>query len=229
MAGVKFRGNQRTQPRWLADFLTEDKMERFPAKLDKSADFSGRYGVLVKINGAVLAAATSITVDALTVPQPGTSPTQALGQALIPKGSILVFGAPADGKLAILTEDANEGETSLTVEAVPTAIDDNDEAIWNSTNAVVVPAGTLVGWTYAVRNAAGAVLSPYVHGTHDELFLTAYTVWDLQKDNNVELLRPNHNTTIKENFLPDWATISADANTLADLRAAYRTIRGEGL
>lgn len=79
----------------------------------------------IKANGAALAAATSITVDALTV--------------ALPKGTVLVFGV---GEFAKLTAAAAVGATSITVEALVSGIEDNDEAIYAGTGAKTIKAFT---------------------------------------------------------------------------------------
>lgn len=87
-----------------------------------------RSAVLVKLNGAASADATSITVDAL------------LGA--IPAGTLLHFGESKE--FARVTAAAAIGDTSITVEALPSAIEDNDEAYYGGTGAKVIPAGKIM-------------------------------------------------------------------------------------
>lgn len=82
----------------------------------------------VVLNGAVAADAVAITVDALTV-------------ALKP-GDLLWFGQAKE--FVRVTAPAAVGATSVTVEAVPTALEDNDEAIVGGSGSKVVPAGTVM-------------------------------------------------------------------------------------
>lgn len=84
----------------------------------------------IKANGAALAAATSITVDALPI--------------ALPVGTRLDFTGA--GEFAILTAPAALGATSLTVEALDAGIEDNDEATYlvSNSNKKVIPAGTVM-------------------------------------------------------------------------------------
>ena len=87
-----------------------------------------RTAVLVKLDGAALADATSITVDAL------------LGA--IPSGTLLHFGESKE--FARVTAAAAIGATTITVEALPSALEDNDEAYYGGNGAKVVPAGKIM-------------------------------------------------------------------------------------
>jgi hypothetical protein len=82
--------------------------------------------------------------------------------------------------------------------------------------------GTLIGRTFAERDAA----TPFglAAATDDEFFLVAFSNSDAVADPTVAAVRPH--TVIKENFLPDWAAIAADAALLAKLRAVYQTQKG---
>lgn len=206
-AGINIRTNELGRPRWCADFLSRDHLVPVPAKIDPNA-FRDYNAVTVKLNGNVSADAVALVVDPLTAP--------------IPAGANLYFGESKE--LVRVTADAVVGATSITVQAVPTAMEDNDEAYYQQVqNRKYLPSGLLVGRTYAERDAS----TPYGVGddTDDQLFLTAFEVWDAEQNNDIELVR--HGTVIKENYLPEWATISADANLLAALRAAYVCIKGK--
>jgi len=206
MAQVTFVTNTKGTPEWCADFLSREHLMPFPARLDPS-QFVDQNGVLVKANGAAAQAATSVTVDALLAP--------------LPLGALLRF-LPGAGKLAVLTAAAAEGATSITVEALPTAIADNDEARYSPDNRRTILDGTLVGRTTAERLAN----TPFgaAADTDDEFYIVAFTVDDALVNPDIELVRPG--TVIKENYLPDWTTISANANLLAKLRGVYRCITG---
>lgn len=71
--------------------------------------------------------ATALTVDALAGP--------------LKAGTILRFGT---SEFAYLTADAAAGATSLAVEALVNAIEDNDEAIYAGTGDKSIPAGTIM-------------------------------------------------------------------------------------
>lgn len=81
----------------------------------------------VTANGVAAQGATAITVDAL--PQP------------VKAGTILRFGA---SEFAYVTTDAAAGATSLTVEALVNAIEDNDEAIVAGNGDKSIPSGTIM-------------------------------------------------------------------------------------
>lgn len=84
-----------------------------------------------------------------------------------------------------------------------------------------VAAGTLIGRTFAER-ASGTGFGPAANGD-DEVFIIAFDV-DTDKDISCTGVRPG--TVIKENFLPDWTSISGSANVLALLRSKYNTQTG---
>lgn len=85
--------------------------------------------VTIKLNGAVSVNDVSITVDALTV--------------AIPKGVALHFG---ESKEFVFTTDLSAvGDTTIAIEAAPTALEDNDEAYWSpSRPGKRVKAGTFM-------------------------------------------------------------------------------------
>jgi len=85
---------------------------------------------IVKANGAALAAATSVTVDTLPV--------------ALPIGTELNF--TGTGEVAILTAPALAGATTIAVEALDAAIEDNDEATYlvSQSGAKSIAAGTIM-------------------------------------------------------------------------------------
>lgn len=215
---VQFFGNVRTSPVWMADFSGREKLCLFPAKLDATA-FRDKAGIVIKANGSASADATSITIDAAApAPNPVTTLISS-GSVLVPAGVALYFGASK--KLALVTQDVLVGDTEVHVQALPTALDDNDEAIYSALNSITVPSGTLVGRTLAERDA-NAPFGPAAYETDEEIFLTAFDVADLNKSDDVELYR--HGFTVKENYLPQWADFVAGEK--AWLRANYQCIVG---
>lgn len=84
--------------------------------------------VLVKLNGAAAADATSITVDAL------------LGD--VPPNTLLHFGQSKE--FAKTTALALKGATTIPVEALPSALEDNDEAYYGGNGPKVIKAATLM-------------------------------------------------------------------------------------
>lgn len=209
MPGVTAVIRKKTNPTWAQDHVGgRYSLEPFPAKID-AAQFTDQLGEIVKSNGGAAANAVALPVDALT--------------ADMPPGTVLSFGAAASKKFAKTTAWAYIGDTSLAVEALPTAIADDDEARFAvGKRGIFIPSGTLVGRTYTER-AANTGFGPAVD-TDDEILLVAFDVDDAYNNNDIELYR--RGCTVAENWLPDWTTISANAPLLAKLRAAYHCILG---
>jgi hypothetical protein len=84
----------------------------------------------------------------------------------------------------------------------------------------VIPAGTLVGRTFAERTANTGFGQPDVSTPDDELYLTANVVIDADINPDVTLIR--HGTLIYEDKLPGWAGLSSDAKAV--IRARYDCI-----
>jgi len=204
MAYVVDNSNRQSAPEWLADFGSRDHLALFPAKLLASA-FNDLGGVYVEVTANAAADATSVSVVALAQP--------------IPAGAVLDFGGK---KFARLTAEAAIGATSLTVAALATALADGDITYWSEYGRKMIKSGTLVGRTYAERDA-NTPFGPAVD-TDDEIYLVAFDIENANDENDCELVE--HGTRIKENYLPDWTVISANANLLADLRANYECFKG---
>lgn len=199
MTGVQFFGNQRSSPVWAGDFFTRDHLVPAPAKID-AAQFTDAAAVRVVIGAAGAAQnATSVPVDALVAPGLASTTVIAGGGVLIPAGTTLYFGG---AKVATLTADAKIGDTALTVSAIPTAVVDNDLALFSVANTLFVPSGTPIGRTYAER-ASNTAFGPAAV-TDDEIFLTAFDCADARQNNDVELYRPG--SVVKENYLPSYTT-----------------------
>lgn len=181
-------------PAVFGDFLSRDRLLPGGAKIDAAAYHAfGAVQVVVGAAGA-LAAATTVPVDALSGP--------------IPSGTTLHFGTD---KFATLDADADEGDTSLSVLAIPTALVDNDTAWYEGTNRKVIPAGTVV-----TRADAD---DPY--GPPDDadayIGIVAFDVPDADHINDVEIARPGIGTVVHRNYLPSgsaWASLSATIQAL---------------
>jgi hypothetical protein len=142
-----------------------------------------------------------------------TAPTE----IAIPAGSILDLGAK---KFAQLTADAMGGATSLTVEPLATAIATNDTANYLGCGPKRIESGTLIGRTYVERDA-GTGFGPAAD-TDDEVFILAFTIPNAAENDEADLVR--HETLIKENWLPGFATASTALK--AKVRASYQTVIG---
>jgi hypothetical protein len=203
MAKVTHNANQLTAPRWAGDFLSDDRLVPGGARLDP-AQFHGQDAVLVDVGAAGAAAnATSVPVDALTGP--------------IPSGTTLHFGSK---KFAILTADAAAGATALTVEALPTALVDADTAWYEGTQLDTVVSGTLIGRTFAERDASTG-FGPAAD-SDDEFYLVAFDVVDTDNNPDVDLYR--HGGMVYENYLPVFSALSSAQK--AKIRLLYETSIG---
>ena len=194
-----------TKPVWAGDYLSRLTVMPVPVKLD-AAQFKAVDAVVVVVGAAGAAAnAVSIPVDALSGP--------------IPSGTLLHFGAK---KFAQLTADAAEDAVTLTVAAIPTALVDDDTATYAGTGKKSLPSGTLIGRTYAERDA-GTPWGPAVVASDDEIYLTTRDIGDLTKDDTNEIYR--HGKVVKENYLPGWADLPTATKT--KIRALYACIGGK--
>lgn len=191
-----------TPPLWVGDYLSHDTVMRVPVKLDV-AQFNAVDAVKVIASANAAQNATSVAVAALS--------------GAIPNGTVLDFGG---AKFARLTAAAAAAATVLTVAALPTAIAQNDTATFRGIGKKSIPSGTFIGRTIAERDA-GTAWGPVDIGD-DEQYLTTRDVADAARDNTTEIYR--HNKTVKENYLPGWATLAA--NLKARVRALYACIGG---
>lgn len=196
-------------PRWLQDFRSRDHLIPGGIKLDAAAfPKEGTVVVTVAAAGAPLAA--------VSIPLASAIPAG----LKIPSGTVLNFTGV--GEFALLTADANPGATALTVEALDAAIEAGDTATYVGTGKRLVKSGTFVGRTIAERDAA-APFGPVADGDADaESYLLAFSVEDLDEDNDGVLVRPG--SVVKENYLPNIAAYTA--TQLTRLRARYHCVRG---
>ncbi len=196
--------DQTTDRKWIADFLNREHLLAGGAKLD-AAQFIGVKSVRVTV-GAAGAAGGATTV-----------PVAALGAA-IPNGTVLNFGT---NKFATLNAAAAAGATSLTTLAIPTALVSGDTAVYVPKGSFkTVPSGTILGRTYAERDA-NTPFGPAAD-TDDEVYLLVFAVTDADINNDVTLYR--WGSLVKENFLPTFA--AASATVKSKLRAAYQMTKG---
>lgn len=177
-----------SDPKWVGDFLSRDHLMPFPARLDVDA-FKDALAVVVTLTANSAADDTTLDVTALTGP--------------IPKGALLYFdGAKKFARVAVA---AVLGAVSITVDAIPTALVSGDVARWSEFRRLTVPSGTVVGRTYAERNS-DSPWGPAVV-TDDEIFLIVHDVPDAYTNPDILLYR--HGSMVKENYLPDSATLGA--------------------
>lgn len=191
-------------PRWAGDFGSRDYLLPGGATVEPS-QFPRRDQVVVGVGAAGAAiGAVAIPVDALTGP--------------IPAGTVLSFGGT---KQAQLTAAAKTGDVSLAVAAIPVALVDADVATYQGTGKRLIPSGTVLGRTFAERDA-GTGFGPAADAD-DEVYLNFFQIDDADSISDVELYRGRG--VVYENFLPVFSTLSATIK--AKLRAFYTCSIGQ--
>jgi hypothetical protein len=199
------RGNVLGPAVWAGDFHSREHVAPFPARVD-AAQFNDANAVAITQSGGAAANATAVPVVATTV--------------AIPAGRALYWGGSK--KFSRVTVDAAIGATSLTVEALPTALVDGDIAYFSPyPDRKTLKSGTLLGRTYTERDA-GTAFGAAVY-TDDEFFILLYDIEDANYNPDATLYR--NGSLVFEDKLPDWTAISGNANLLATLRSKYQCIK----
>lgn len=208
MATMAFKGNLRTPPVWAGDFGGREHQVAFPAKLDPT-QFVDDSGIVFTVDVAGAAqGATTVPLVSLVSPGVTVQPLIAAGQILVRAGGIIPFGAAGSGKFARLTADAKYGDTSIAVEALPTALVSTDVGVVSNYNVEYIQSGRLLGRTYA-EAASNTPFGPANVLTDEEVFLLLFDVANAKLVNDCELYR--HHSQVKINYLPDYALMVADA------------------
>ena len=201
---------RKSAPSFLITSLSDKCIIRGGAMLDLT-QFLWTDGATVTV------AAAGAAIDATSIPLKTPYSLQK-----IPNGTVIDFGGK---KFARLTAEASVGATSLTVAALPTALVEDDSATYKGVSGrYLIPGGTLLGRTYAERDA-GTAFGPADTDSDEEFYLSLYDVLadqDSEDDMSqaiVDLLA--RDTQIAENRLPNWAT--ATAAYKAKVRELYQT------
>jgi hypothetical protein len=205
MKGQTIYENRLSAPKWCGDFGGREHILPAPYKIDPY-QFTDGAATVVEVTAGAAEGATAVTVAALAYP--------------IPRDAVLDFGG---GKFARLSAASAAGDTTLDVDALPTALVDGDIARYSEYNGrVTIPSGTLCGRTYAERDAK----TPFgpATDTDDQFLILYFDIANALENDDAEFYRPG--SLVKENYLPEWATIEADADLLAKLRATYQCIVG---
>jgi hypothetical protein len=198
--GITFYSNVITSGPFLADPAAADNYLPGPIQLDAS-QFSAVDAVTIVVGSAGAAqGATTVPVAALSGP--------------IPKDVTIPLGG---AKYARLSAAAAKGATSITVYALPTALVSGDTATYAGVGPLVVPKGTYIGRTQAEADA-GTPFGP-ASASDDYRYLLGVTVNLRQTDGGMVV---RHGRAVFENQLPEWATLSANSQLLAALRADYQ-------
>jgi hypothetical protein len=155
--------------------------------------FLAEDAVVVTVGAAgALADATEVPVDALT--------------GAIPAGTLLDFGS---NKFARLATAAAADDVTLDVDAIPTALVDNDTATYAGTKRLIVPSGTVIGRTFAERDTADK-FGPAA-AADDEVFIVLHDVdFDLHGGEAAVLFHG----IVYENNLPGWDDLAAAVQAL---------------
>lgn len=193
------------QPRWLGEPYDPYLTSMPGGAMVVASQFPETDGEYKLTFGAAAAAATSVTATV----SPSTLRVEP-GVYLATGNKVINVTAPAEPNAA--------GQVTLTVSALAAAVVANDVAWYKGTRAI--ESGTLIGRTQAERDA-GTAFGPWAVGDTDS-YLVLFTNPDPVDSPNIELVRPG--VIVKENFLPNWATIGAQAQ--AEIRSRYRCIIG---
>lgn len=190
------------QPAWAADDIGPKNMIDGGAQVDPT-QFPYSDGFTVTATAAEPASPTAtISVAAL--------------KGNIPAGYILNFGG---GKYAALNTAASKGDTNLDAN-LAASLTGTETAIYSGISGKkLIVGGTLVGRTYAERDA-GTPFGPYAPGD-EEVYLLAFDTPDAVANPECELLR--HHTLVRDHLLPGWADLPANAKTA--IRQYYETQR----
>lgn len=196
---INFSDFQRTSPIWAGTPQHQPKVLLPGGGHLNAAEFvASSDAVMVTVGtGGATAGATTVPVAALAKP--------------IPNGTILDFTAP--GSFAKLTAAAAAGATSLTVEALPQALTAGDIAYYSPLTRRFVQSGTLVGRTYAERDAGIGYGPADVTTPDDQIYLLYFDVVDCLTDNEAELYMPRAGNVVYENLLPGWAALPTAVKT----------------
>lgn len=191
------------QPAWATEPIGPQNMIPGGAQVDPTM-FSSSDAFTVTVTSAETASPTAtIAVEPI--------------DGSIPAGYTLNFGA---GKYATLNSVAAIGTTSLDASLTSNLIGTETALFPGVSGKKFIPAGTLVGRTYAERDA-GIRFGPYASGD-EEVYLLAFDTPDAAINPECELLR--HQTLVRDHLLPGWVNLPTDNKTI--IRNLYQCVRG---
>lgn len=186
-----------SSPQWAGDFMSRDHLVPGPFKLDP-ARFRSTSTVVVTTSAIAALGATTVAVTALP--------------AALPAEAVIYF---AGTKYARLSAAAAAGATSISVYALPAALASGDVGTYLGSETINVPSGTLVSRTVAERDA-GTGYGPFRDtDPESETFLLAFDSGNF-REFDAEMYRPG--AQVYENYLPDWATLTATAKAMVRTR-----------
>ena len=210
-------------PRWAADFI-DPKMHGlapFPAKVDPT-QFLDAQAILVSVTAVANIGDTSLTISQITLP---------LNVKFIPAGTTLYFG---NGKVAVLsalytnevwnidTDNPYTTGTTLSVNALPAAFVGGETAYYLPfPGRCQINSGTLVSRTFAARDS-GSGFHPAV-ATDDEFYILAFDIQDANMRNEATLYRSGAGLSVKENYLPQWASLNTPVGAVNEVQTVVLT------
>ncbi len=193
------------QPNWAAEAIGPAQLIPGGARLDVDQfAFSDSFAITLAAGAVTAGAGKTLTA---------TAPLK----EDIPAGYTLNFG---DGEFFTLSTKAVKGSTTL-AGTLAADVEGGESATFGGISGKkLVKAGTLVGRTYAERDAGTNF--GIAEATDDEIYLLAFDTVDAMINAECELLR--HNTLVRDHLLPGWAALSTDLK--AKVRSLYQTVRG---
>lgn len=172
-----------------------------------------------QVDPTMFASSDAFTVTVTTAETASPTATIAVEpiDGSIPAGYTLNFGS---GKYATLNTTAKKGATSLDARLASNLVGSESALYAGVSGKKFIPAGTLVGRTYAERDAHFR-FGPYAPGD-EEVYLLAFDTPDASINPECELLR--HQTLVRDHLLPGWATLPPQTQTI--IRQLYQCVRG---
>lgn len=190
------------RPNWAAEAIDDRNIIPGGANID-AAPFPFADSFTVTVTAAAAAGANvSIAVSKL--------------ERSMPAGTGLNFGG---GKLATLISKADDGATTIRA-TLAAALTGNETAQFAGISGQkVIKAGTLVGRTWAERDAN----VPYgvAVDADEDIYLLAFDVENAIAQPDCALLR--HNTLVRDALLPGWAALSPALK--AKVRSLYECVK----
>jgi hypothetical protein len=192
---------RRSRPVWAGNFIDPRSLLPGGARLDPATfpATAAQADVTVTLTAQAAENAVTLAVAALSGP--------------IPAGASLNFGVGIG--FVIVRNPAAAAATAIDIYPTANIIPSGSAAVHQNTGKRTILSGTLVSRTYAPR-AAKARFHAAVVG-EDEYYLVAFDVEDANTNDEFEPLKPSKSFTVKENFLPGFAALSAG------LQAVIRT------
>jgi hypothetical protein len=168
--------------------------------------------LLIAVDRAVMTVSGALAIGATKI----VLVAKILNSTGIPSGTTLTFGATQVVTSAWTSPDSKE----ILVFPIPAAIADATVCTYAGIGARPLYAGTLVGRTYAQRDAG--VMFHNAVDADEEIYIVAFDIPDALRTNEISLIRPQ--TRIKENRLPGFSSLSATLKT--KVRTLYQCYRG---